>query len=530
MNFPSQILVVEDNLPSRRLLEIALGKQGYSVVAAESATEAQEQLTPARIRSIACVVTDYQMPGLNGLELLAWIRERDPSLATILVTAQGERTLIADSLRGGAVDFLDKPVDLKKLNSAVASAVEQTRLRRRMAASETAVKELGRAQKRMLDAETSRSPGVLRVHYYPKHDAGGDYFTHFRPSAHELCCLLTDVSGHDLRAAYVSAYFQGFVRGQFNRGATMEEIFSDFNRFLLEELNDVGGVRSDVGAEMSVAVCAVLLDFTAQTATVTTRGTPSPVYLAADGNVQVIGENGGVPLGWFPTLDLQRTTCSIADGGSFYLWTDGFEDLAEREGVSTLSLACALQRSNRSNKKLPCLTAANDDILLAAIQLATENSVGKTCWPILSECYHGGQLAEIDKIQALWRRSLTLAAPELPESRLHDILLASREAVLNALKHGCGGSPACQASFQVAYDPAGPMIRVRVSDPGPGHQFDVVRHEQLAERELVDEHRGLIFVKRLATSMEIQRDGASISMNFAWQAPNVTDHPIRMTL
>ena len=515
MNSPAiKVLVVEDNPTSLSLLEIALARQGYSVVAAEDAEQARQHLGSAKINSIGCVVTDYLMPNMNGLELLAWIRERDPGLATILVTAQGEKKLVAESLRGGAFDFLDKPVDLQKLYAAVARAVAQTSHRRQMAQSESAVKEIGLTQKRMLEASISRCREILQVHYYPKHEAGGDFFTHFQPQADQLYCVLTDVSGHDLHAAYVSAYFQGFVRGLSKRGATMEEVCSDFNRFLLEELNDASALPRGTGAETSMAVCAVLLDFAARTVTVFTQGTPAPVYLPPDGGVHLLGESGGAPLGWFSALALRGTVHSIAEGGSFLLWTDGLEDLAERQDVSVLSLAHAVRRARDQAKPLPCLATAKDDVLLAVIHLSAENRPCRAWWPVLAERYHGGQLAEIDRLQAYWRRSLTLALPELPEAQLHDVLLAAREAVLNALQHGCGGSAHRTADFQVAYNAAQRAVRVRVEDPGPGHEFDLLRHERFLERELVDVHRGLILVKHLASHLRFERKGATVVMDF----------------
>jgi len=414
-------------------------------------------------------------------------------------------------------------VDLQKLYAAVARAVAQTGHRRELAQSETAVREIGLTQKRMLDANTSRCREILQLHYYPKHEAGGDFFTHFQPRPDQLYCVLTDVSGHDLHAAYVSAYFQGFVRGLSKRGATMEEVCADFNRFLLEELNNTCALPRGTGAETSMAVCAVLFDFTAKTATVFTQGTPAPVYLPADGGAQLLGESGGAPLGWFPALALRGTVHSIADGGSLYLWTDGFEDLAERQEVSVLSLAYAVRLARDQAKPLPCLASAKDDVLLAVIHLSAENRTSRAWWPVLAERYHGGQSADIDLLQACWRRSLALALPELPEAQLHDVLLASREAVLNALQHGCGGSAHRKADFQVAYNAAQRAVRVRVEDPGPGHEFDLIRHERLLERELVEVHRGLILVKHLASHLRFERKGATVVMDFG--VPHTVDQP-----
>lgn len=485
---------------------------------AENAIAAQETLTPAAIRMFDCVVTDYCMPEQSGLDLLSWIKSRDPNLATIIVTAEGERELIAASLRAGAVDFLDKPIDLEKLRFAVTQAVRQTRRQRSLAESESAVQDLGRVQERMLVAQAARSPVRMDVCFHPKHPAGGDFFTRFQPAPHQTFCLLTDVSGHDLEAAYISAYFQGVVRGMLERGGPVQEIFAAFNRLLLEEWNHTGGWNAPTTEiKASVAACAILIDSAADTATVLAHGMPAPVYWLADGTAQVIGDTGGFPLGWFPDISGLSVVQPTPGGGSFCLWTDGLEEVAAQQGVSELSFAWALQRAQRRNEKLSEIHTALDDILVADIHLSPVSSALDFFRPLILEQYHGGQTGEIDEMQAFWRRSLKLAAPELPEDKLHDILLSSREMLLNALHHGCQGRADQKADFQAAYSPALQTIRVRVCDPGHGHQFNVARREERAAQELTQKHLGLVLTRHLATKMEAERGGATVIMDFAWR-------------
>ena len=518
MNPPAKrVLVVEDDPVSRGFLEIALARQGYAVSVAGDVTEAEQQLSPAGIGAFSCVVTDYRMPGRTGLDLLAWIKESDPSLATILVTGESERHLIAESLRGGAMDFLDKPVDGNRLHAAVARAVERTSRDRHRAESEAAVMDFRRAQQRMLGVEALRNLGRVDVYHHPKHEAGGDFFSRFRPAPDLMFCLLTDVSGHDLQAAYISAYFHGLVRGLLARGTPIQEIFPDFNRFLLEEWSQADASQPrDTNVGASVAACAVLLDFGAQTATVLTQGTPAPIYIRPDGDAEAVGRSGGAPLGWFGELVPSGGLCSIARGGQFYLWTDGLEDLAEKKGVTAPSLAFAMQAAKEGFQPSPGFEAAADDILLARIHVSEPGPAEALYRPLIVECYHGGQTGDIDRLQALWQRSLTLAVPGLPESRLHDVLLASRESLLNALLHGCGGRPDRAAGFQAAYCPARQTLRVRVDDSGPGHHFDLAGQERLAAHEPPEKHRGLMLIHRLAGNLAFERDGAGVLMDFDW--------------
>jgi len=512
-----RVLVVEDDPASRSFLQFALAKHGYGVTTAEDGNNAKEHLATDGVRNFDCVVTDYRMPDCTGLELLAWIKGQDPSLATIIVTAEGERALVTESLRGGAVDFLDKPIDLKKLRAAVSHAIQQTQRQRRLADSDCAVQRLGLVQERMLGADGGRSPVRVEVCFHPKYEAGGDFFSRFQPEPGQAFCLLTDVSGHDVQAAYISAYFQGIVRGMLEHSVSVEDIFVAFNRLLLEEWNHAGKFEPTAGGiEASIAACALLIDSTAQIATVLAQGMPAPVYWLPDGDARIIGESGGFPLGWSPEFSPHSVILPIPDGGSFCLWTDGLQDFAEQAGVSELSLAWALQSAKGCNHTLAGIESATDDILLADIHLSPGHLDADSFRPLILEQYHGGQTGEIDELQAFWERSLMLAAPELPPSTVHDVLLASREALLNALQHGCGGRAGQRAGFQIAYCRSQQTIRARVCDSGPGHHFNLAEHESFAAWELAEAHRGLILVRHLASGMDSLNNGASLKLDFAW--------------
>ena len=261
MNRAGQVLVVEDDETSRRFLQFALAKQGYEVRTAEDAGGAREQLAAGRLQEIDCVVSDVYMPGSSGLKLLCWIQGQDPSLATIMITAEGEKQIVTQSLRDGAFDYLDKPIDPEKLFSAVARGVEHTRRHRHMVQSESAAREVGCAQQQMLHAAGLGDPVAVEVCFHPKCEAGGDFLCRFHPAPSQFFYLLTDVSGHDLRAAYISAYFHGVVRGMLELAAPAEKILVSFNRLLMEEWSRFGngGGSQPGGVEASVASCAILI-------------------------------------------------------------------------------------------------------------------------------------------------------------------------------------------------------------------------------------------------------------------------------
>jgi len=511
------VLVIDDDPTSRCFMKFVLAKEGYDVIAAENAGAARQAVLNGGIGTFDCVVADYRMPEETGLEFMAWIRAKDSTLATIIVTAEGERALIAESLRGGAVDFLDKPIEPETLRAAVDGAVQRTRRERRLADSESAMTELGRTQQWLLGAGLRTDKIEKKICFYPRREAGGDFFTSFEPAPHQIFYLLTDVSGHDVQAAYVSAYFQGVVRGMLKCSTSVNEIFDGFNQLLLDEWN--GGEKLEDlagGIEASVAACGVLIDTEEQTVTVVSHGTPAPVYWSPDGKADRLGEDGGFPLGWFGKLSTRNIIQSFEPGGTFCLWTDGMEEVAKRIGVSELSLAYAIQRAKARNEKLKELEAAADDILLATLELPAAKQPEPNFRPLILERYRGNKADRIDDLQSKWKRSLKLAIPDIPESILYDALLASREAVLNGMKHGCGGRREESVSFQAAYSPAVRTARVRVSDPGPGYHFKLNYQAPANFQQIPEEHRGLVLLTQCATKLSVERNGASLTMDFVW--------------
>ena len=105
------------------------------------------------------------------------------------------------------------------------------------------------------------------------HKAGGDSVNYFKlPDGRDLI-LFTDVSGHDLNAAYISSFFQGMVRGMIEKQAPIAEILAFFNRFLMTEWNNEEASRS--GQEfVSLAVSAAVIDRANQTVSLTNFGCP----------------------------------------------------------------------------------------------------------------------------------------------------------------------------------------------------------------------------------------------------------------
>jgi DNA-binding NtrC family response regulator len=125
----STILVADDEELYRRALERILARVGHTVVTARDATEALRVLTQ---QPVDLVLSDIQMPGINGLELVRQIHEVSPDLPCIVITGYGSAEQSVEALRAGAFWYLEKPFEqghLDVVRRLVEQAIEVGRLK-----------------------------------------------------------------------------------------------------------------------------------------------------------------------------------------------------------------------------------------------------------------------------------------------------------------------------------------------------------------------------------------------------------------
>lgn len=123
----ARILVVDDELSMREFVSILLEREGYEVLTAADASTALERIAAS---SIDLVISDVQMPGLNGLELLARIRESAPETAVLLITAFSTAEQAVEAMKLGAYDYLAKPFKVEEIKVLVRNALEKRDLQR----------------------------------------------------------------------------------------------------------------------------------------------------------------------------------------------------------------------------------------------------------------------------------------------------------------------------------------------------------------------------------------------------------------
>ena len=114
------VFVVDDDPSVRKSLTRLIGSAGYAV---EAFASAREFLARQPYAGPCCLVLDVRMPGLTGLDLQEALAGAGRRMSIVFVTGHGNISMSVKAMKGGAVDFLTKPVDAKDLLAAIRRCV-----------------------------------------------------------------------------------------------------------------------------------------------------------------------------------------------------------------------------------------------------------------------------------------------------------------------------------------------------------------------------------------------------------------------
>lgn len=480
---------------------------GYEVDAAASASRAKKLIERSGSEAYDAVLTDFRMPNETGLELLVWVLKLDPSLSTVIVTAQGERDLVKRSMSEGAAGYLDKPVTHSQLKGEISKAVGRTHRLRRYASNEAGLKEAARFDTIWSTLVSREVEDHLRYVYRPLREVGGDFLNAVQLSDGSFLIVVGDISGHDIKAAFVSSYFQGMLRGFVDEGIPEEKCLVRINTLLAREQRSPTFVGQ---LPTSLAVATVRIHPKKHWATVMTSGFPAAVLVDEWGFCTECGQ-ARAPLGWDETTQFSPDCLTTKPYSLMMLFTDGVIDTAQQLGINHYSILfrfCVDGDVRGLADDEPV-----DDILAICFRFDTQREYQSMYKPIFQEEYSGDEHVEIDELQEIWQRSLRYAIGDRLGDRLFDLVICIREGMLNAFLHGCESSSQKFCRLQIAFCEAEDTVRVRIDDPGKGHQFDMKKRLQEIGQD--DGRRlGLTIIDHLSDSVEFENEGASLIFDY----------------
>lgn len=510
----AKVLYVDDEPIARAVVKAMLRSSSIELIESESVDDAINFLESESTEKIDCVITDYNMPHKTGLELLTWCKKTDPTLSTILLTAVGDRDVVKRALSEGAIEFLDKPLSQHDLYLALEKATILTARMRDLFKKETEVQQIEKTQSDLLRIDEIGEVKDLDVFYLPKHEAGGDLIDYVELADQQKILLVADVSGHDLRAAYVSAYIKGVFRGMLQAGSDVPTVLEEVNNYLLNSWNDSSGGMNSDKKFTSISVQVVEVSPFDDKFIVYSAGAPPIVWQRPSGIIEVIDCRSS-PLGW----DEDSCYCKqefTSKGGSLFIWTDGIDDLAHLyHGNSLQVLMSSLNKYDArvSGKWSSLMHKADDDLMGVQWRLGDwHDQETETLDMFFNESYYARNYKDIDFIGETWRGILECRFPELSTEKVFDILLLLREVVLNGIQHGCkGSSMPCELYLYEVDD--GDAVRIFFRDYGSGHQDNFLINDDLGN--LDERNAGLMLIKSISDKIEVFKNGAELLLDIS---------------
>jgi phosphoserine phosphatase RsbU/P len=320
-----QILIVDDDAGSRKLLVRTLSSVGYGCVECDNGLEA---LRLIRGEQPALLLLDFEMPGLDGAEVLKELRsDTNPDIAqipAIMLTGHGGEESEVLCLEAGADDFVTKPINTAVLRARIETQLRLRAMRRQLQQQNEELEEWRRNLERDLAAArlTQQSiiphkppalPGWEVAHCYrPVIQVGGDIYGWLPVKDGRTLFWIADATGHGASAALLTTLAKLlFHHGNMEHAApaaVMEAVNDDF--------------RSIFGARSFMTAMCVALDAQTGRASVVGAGHPPLLIGRRDRTTESIA-SVAPPLGLVERAQFSETIVDLEPGDVFLLYTDG---------------------------------------------------------------------------------------------------------------------------------------------------------------------------------------------------------------
>ncbi len=324
----ADVLIVDDDRLSRRLLAKYIEAAGYVVRQAESGEQALSMYEDKRPD---VVLLDVIMPGIDGYETARRMKSmsEETYVPILLLTALTEADCLARGLAAGADDFLSKPYNRTVLESRLRAALRTKRLFSDLAETtselqelnDRATKDLHLAEKvmaRFIHSDLLGAP-FIRYRCVPTAIFNGDLLMAEVTPNGLMRVMLADFAGHGLAASIGGQPMASMFRSMTHEGHSVESILDTANLQL----------KSFLPPELFLAVCIVELNPAERTMTAWNAGMPSVLVRGVDGRLKANFTSSFIPLGIVHQTfdcDAEHSRVELEDGDRIYLHSDGFTE------------------------------------------------------------------------------------------------------------------------------------------------------------------------------------------------------------
>ena len=276
------------------------------------------------------VLSDINMPRMDGLTMLKQIPSVDPDVRAVIVSAYGDMKNIRTAMNLGAFDFVTKPIDFRDLKITIDRSLrnlkiwrDAVRAREKLVGIESELGLARRMQRSILPAEFPESPHFeVFASMNPAKEVAGDFFDIVGLDRGVLGFSIADVSGKGVPAALFMMSSRTLLKGAAIGGASPADVLAEVNSVLAGENSELMFVTMLYGT------------FNPETGLLrySTGGHESPLVVRRDGTVVGLPSTEGIALGVLDGVDFSVSEFDLEPGDTVVLYTDGVTDSQKENG------------------------------------------------------------------------------------------------------------------------------------------------------------------------------------------------------
>lgn len=329
-----KILSVDDEADLEVLLSQKFRRQirsgEFNFLFAHDGNEALTTL--AANPDVDIILSDINMPGMDGLTLLAEVNKYDrPELKTIMVSAYGDMANIRTAMNNGAFDFTQKPIDFDDLQLTIEKTARQCEQLKKAKQEHEKLTSLEQDLHVAKEIQLSILPKVFPP--FPENgafeiyasmcaakDVGGDFYDFFFISENKLCVAIADISGKGIPAALFMVITKTILKNEATKGGSPEQIISALNNSLCV----------DNEKSMFATMFFMIFDTDSGEIEFINAGHNPPLIASPNCEFEYMEVKKNIPLAVMEDYPYTSEKLQLPKGGKLFLYTDGVTEATNR--------------------------------------------------------------------------------------------------------------------------------------------------------------------------------------------------------
>ncbi|MFC0393450.1 PP2C family protein-serine/threonine phosphatase [Paenibacillus mendelii] len=345
-----RIAVVDDNPMNVTVVQEILKRAGYTdIVAASSGVELFGQLgltsqgtepegSPAPDYDVDLILMDMMMPGVDGISACRAISQssRLRDIPIIMVTAIGDSKKLAEALDAGAIDYVTKPINRIELLARIRVALRLKEQKDWHKERDRRVREelqLAREVQSAVLPQSIEEDGIrISAVFRPSEELSGDLYAWHRIDDHRYGVAVIDAMGHGISSSLVCMFIASVLKEAMTKMVDPKRVIRELNR-RAQQLQ-----FADQLIQYYFTGLYMVIDLEKGTIDYVNAGHPPGMLIRGDEGVVEAFERGGVAIGLFDEITVEKHTLSIRPGDRIVLITDGILDLVGTEDDDQMKL------------------------------------------------------------------------------------------------------------------------------------------------------------------------------------------------